>query len=117
MNDFLLEFEEELSEMTLGTLDLSTGTWTETHKTYGYMEDMSVASVWIIGRSQMKISHRLFIPLLDNVGESISLEGNVYVVNKANFDWDTDTEEQLYKVQSYQPYRNHLYALLESIEF
>lgn len=115
-NDFLLEFIDELTDMTLGRLDLTTGTWTELYKTKGYMESMSSSGIWIVGRSQLKISHRLFIPLYDKDGKKIELDTSVYVVEKKNFDWDTDTDEQLYQVQDSQPYNHHNYVLLESVE-
>lgn len=111
-----MEFEEELTDMTLGTLDLSTGTWTELYQTRGYMESMSSSGIWIIGRSQMTISHRLFLPLVDEDGNKITLNSSVYVVKKKDFVWETDTDEQLYQVQDHQPYLHHIYVLLESVE-
>lgn len=117
MNSFLLEFEDELCDMTLGRLNTSTGEWTELHKTKGYMESMSSSGIWIVGRSQLTISHRLFLPLVDNDGNKIELDTGVYVVKKKDFDFATDTEEPLYQVQEHQPYMFHLYVMLESVQF
>jgi len=116
MNDFLLEFEDEITDMTIGELDLTTGTWTELYQTKGYMEDMSVSGIWIVGKSQTKISHRLFLPLKDNDNNLMELTNDMYVVQCKDFDWETDTDEQLYKIENYQRYLFHLYVLLESVE-
>lgn len=115
MSDFLLEFEDEINPLTLGTLDMTAGEWTELHQTFGYVEDLNSSNIWIVGRSQLEGTHHAFLPLNDNDGNAISLDSSVYIVEKANFDWDTDTDETLYQVQSYQPYLFHLYVTLETV--
>lgn len=115
-NEFLMEFEDELMDLTIGKLDMTTGTWTELHQVRGYMEDANSSGIWIAGRSQLSGEHRVYLPHYDIDGNEIELDSTMYIVKKRNFDWDTDKDEVLYQVQSHQPYHFYLFATAESTE-
>lgn len=117
MINFLVEFEDELSPLTIGKLDTTTGTWTEMYQTEGYLEDVRSTGFWVVEASKLQVTHRMFLPNIDNDGKVIELDSTMYVVEKKDFDWDTDTEEQLYQVQNSQDYNYFQYATLESVQF
>lgn len=117
MSEFIREFGEDLSPITIGKLNKSTGEWTELHKTLGFLENISDKRIWTAERNELVFTHRAYLPLEDEDGNSINLDSTMYIVQSRDFNYSED-DDTLFQVQGRMPFPDfYQYAMVRAVDY